>query len=136
MRTILTIMTGAILSISANTQTVVQDKSADLKPSKSTRLTIRGYVRDIACLMKYNEALKPTNDCALMCARAGSPLVIITKNGTIYLPMSASIPDSSEREKLLPFVGSYVVVTGETFQRSGVRTIVIEQIKKADDTKS
>lgn len=69
-----------------------------------------------------------------MCARAGSPLVIVTKKGVIYVPMSAEIPDTSQREKLIPFVGSYVEITGEMFERSGIKTIVIAQIKKADDT--
>ena len=86
--------------------------------------------------MKFNEALKPTNDCAFMCARTGSPLVIVTKTGIIYIPMSAAIPDTSQRENLMPLVGSYIKVTGEMFQRSGIKAIVIEQITKADDTKS
>jgi len=115
-------------------QTTPQSQVTDLKPNQSVKTTFHGYVRDLACLMKFNEALRPTNDCAAMCARAGSPLVIVTKNGAIYVPMSASIPDTSQREKLMPFVGSYVEVTGEMFQRSGIKAIVIEQIKKADDT--
>jgi len=115
-------------------QTTPQSQVTDLKPNQSVKTTFHGYVRDLACLMKFNEALKPTNDCAAMCARAGSPLVIVTKNGAIYVPISAAIPDTSQREKLMPFVGSYVEVTGEMFQRSGIKAIVIEQIKKADDT--
>ena len=97
-------------------------------------MTFHGYVRDLACLMKFNEALKPTNDCAAMCARAGSPLVIVTKKGIIYVSISEAIPDTSQREKLMPLVGSYVEIKGEMFQRSGIKAIVIEQIKKADDT--
>jgi hypothetical protein len=112
------------------------EEGSDLKPSESVKLTFHGYVRDLACLMKFNEALKPTNDCALMCARSGSPLVIVTKEGVIYTPISASIPDTSEREKLLPLVGSYVEVTGEMYQRSGIKAIVIQQIKKVDEAKS
>lgn len=50
--------------------------------------------------------------------------------------MSATIPDTSEREKLMPFVGSYVEIAGEMYQRSGIKAIVIEQIKKADHTQS
>jgi len=115
-------------------QTIPQNQVADLKPNQGVKMTFHGYVRDLACLMKFNEALRPTNDCAAMCARAGSPLVIVTKNGAIYVPISAAIPDTSQREKLMPFVGSYVEVTGEMFQRSGIKAIVIEQIKKADDT--
>jgi len=135
-RSIAGTLAAVILSVSMNAQAPSHDQSADLKANKSTKLTIRGYVRDIACLMKFNEALKPTNDCAVMCARAGSPLVIVTKKGSIYTPISASIPDSSQRENLMPFVGSYVEVTGDMFQRSGIKAIVIRQIKKADQTKS
>jgi hypothetical protein len=113
-------------------QLASSDQSADLKPSKSTPVNISGYVRDMACLMKFSEALKPTNDCALMCARAGSPLVIVTTKGVIYVPISAEIPDTSQRENLMPFVGSYVEIK-EMFQRSGIKTIVIAEIKKADD---
>jgi hypothetical protein len=80
-----------------------KDQGADLKPNKSTTVTLRGYVRDLACLMKFHEALKPTNDCAAMCARAGSPLIIITKKNVIYTPISESVPDVSQRERLMPF---------------------------------
>lgn len=135
-RPIVGFLTIAILAVALSAQTASQDQSADLKPNQSIPVTISGYVRDMACLMKFNEALKPTNDCALMCARAGSPLVIVTKKGVIYVPMSAEIPDTSQREKLMPFVGSYVEVTGEMFQRSGISAIVIKQIKKANDTES
>lgn len=134
-RTLVNILASAVLSISLNAATASGDQSADLKPNKSIRVTVRGYVRDVACLVKYNNALKPTNDCALMCARAGSPLVVVTKKGTIYTPISESIPDSSQRERLMPLVGSYVEITGELFQRAGIKAIVIEGIKQVDEAK-
>jgi hypothetical protein len=129
----ITALTIAVLAVSMYAQLASSDQSADLKPSKSTPVNISGYVRDMACLMKFSEALKPTNDCALMCARAGSPLVIVTTKGVIYVPISAEIPDTSQREKLMPFVGGYVEIKGEMLQRSGIKTIVIAEIKKADD---
>ena len=36
----------------------------------------------------------------------------------------------------MPFVGIYVEIIGEMFQRSDIKAIVIKQIKKADDTES
>jgi hypothetical protein len=129
-RLIVGVLTITILAGLLCAQTAPSDQSADLKPSKSTTVTFSGYVRDMACLMKFNEASKPTNDCALMCARTGSPLVVVTKKGTIYVPMSAEISDTSQREKLMPFVGSYVEITGEMCQRSGIKAIVIAQIRK------
>jgi len=134
-RTIVSLLLSALISVSLNAQTASQDQGADLKPSKSIKVTVRGYVRDVACLMQYKEALKPTNDCAAMCARAGSPLVVISKRGTIYTPISGSIPDTSQRETLMPFVGNFVEITGEMFERSGMKALVIQQIKKVDDAK-
>ena len=131
---IIAILALSILGGPLYSQTTSQDKAADLKPNQGAKVRFRGYVRDLACLVKFNEALKPTNDCAAMCARAGSPLVIITKKGIIYFPISEAIPDTSQREKLMPFVGSYVEINGETFQRSGINAIVIEQVKKVHDT--
>lgn len=135
-RTIALMLASAVVAVVLNAQATQSDQGADLKPNEGVKVTIHGYIRDVACLMKYNEALKPTNDCAVMCARAGSPLIVITKDGAIYTPISDSIPDTSQREKLMPFVGSYVEITGEMYQRSGMKGIVIQQIQKTDDSKS
>ena len=135
MMTAVAITLSALFSVMLNAQQIQKDQSAELKPNESTKVTIRGYVRDIACLMKFNEALKPTNDCALMCARAGSPLVIVTPKNVIYTPISASLPDVSQRESLMPLVGQYVEVTGDMYERSGMKAIVIKSIQKADDGK-
>jgi hypothetical protein len=94
--TIIGILALSLLGVSVRGQTTSQDQGADLKPNQSVKLTLQGYVRDLACLMKFNEALKPTNDCAVMCARTESPLVIVTREGTIYTPISDSIPDTSQ----------------------------------------
>jgi hypothetical protein len=131
-REILAGITLATILTMMATQTAAQ--SSDLKPNTSEKMVLRGYVRDLACLMKFNEALKPTNDCAIMCARAGSPLVVITEKGDIYTPISESIPDTSEREKLMPFVGSYVEVSGDVYKRAGMSAIVIRKITKIENS--
>jgi hypothetical protein len=51
-------LTVAILTVSLSAQTASQDQNADLKPNKSTSVTINGYVRDMACLIKFKKALK------------------------------------------------------------------------------
>jgi len=132
---LLAMSTCAILAVILSAQGQSKDQGGDFQPNPSTKVTVHGYVRDLACLMKFNEALKPTNDCALMCARAGSPLVIVTNKNVIYTPISESIPDVSQREKLMPFVGQYVEVTGDLYERSGVKAIVIKKIQKTDDAK-
>jgi hypothetical protein len=94
--------------------------------------TISGLVRDIACPIqnKQSTARRFNRDCALACARQGSPLAILTDDGTMYLPISGSMPDSDQRNKLMPFVGKYVRVVGDVYERKGLHAIVIKQIKE------
>ncbi|MGA8103760.1 MAG: hypothetical protein WB869_16485, partial [Candidatus Acidiferrales bacterium] len=58
--------------------------------------TIEGLVRDIACpLQKTNST--STNygkDCIIQCAKAGSPLGILTDDGTVYVPVTETMPDT------------------------------------------
>jgi len=106
--------------------TLAQDPKLE---DKGTERTIAGYVRDAACLMRHPDVLKPINECALMCARAGSPLIIATSDGQLYLPISANIPDRTQRDQLMPLVGKYVRARGRVFQRSGMQAIAIERIE-------
>jgi hypothetical protein len=45
------------------------------------------------------------------------------------------MPDYSQREKLMPFVGKYVRATGIAFERKGMRAIVISEIAEVKDVK-
>ncbi len=93
---------------------------------------ISGLVRDVACPIQNKKATSRSfdRDCLLACARKGSPLAILTDDGTLYLPISADMPDTDERSKLLPFVGKYVRVVGDVYERNGMRAIAIKTIKE------
>jgi hypothetical protein len=104
-------------------------------PSQPSKATIEGLVRDIACPMQNPEA-KATEfnlRCALECARRGSPLIIQTKDGVLYIPISDSMPDTDQREKLMPFVGKFVRARGTVYERKGTRAIIISDIKEMKD---
>jgi hypothetical protein len=102
-----------------------------MDPNAKT-ITIEGAVRDLACPVQ-NPAGTATSfslKCNLECVRHGSPIIILTKDGLIYFPISADMPDSSQRDKMMPFVGKYVQATGPVFERKGTRAIAIAQIKE------
>ena len=40
------------------------------------------------------------------------------------------MPDTDERSKLIPFVGKYVSVRGDIYQRKGLHAIVVKEIKE------
>src|SRR5438094_5190376 len=98
-------------------------------------VTVKGYVLDSACA--FTKCLdKPISaDCARTCAKAGSPLVILSKDGTIYWPIADSTPSSGQNEKLLPFAGQKVNASGKLFQRGGSSALVIDTLELATDTK-
>jgi hypothetical protein len=62
--------------------------------------------------------------------KGGSPLVILTKDGHLYFPISDKMPDTEQRQKLMPFVGKYVRASGTVFERTGTDAIVITEIKE------
>jgi hypothetical protein len=91
--------------------------------------TVQGYVLDSACAFTKGLEKPISRDCALACAKAGSPLVILTANGTIYWPIADTTPSSGQNEKLLPFAGQKVTATGKVFERGGSHAFVIEKIE-------
>src|SRR6266480_3099284 len=94
------------------------------------RLSIEGRVRDISCPLqnKAATAVKFNLQCARQCIKQGSPIIILSKDGEIYIPISDSMPDKSQRERLLPFIGKYVRATGHVFERGGSRAIALDTI--------
>lgn len=103
--------------------------------SNKSNVTIEGLVRDIACPIQNLEAnaTEFNMQCAVECARHGSPLVIQTKDGTLYIPISGSMPDTDQRPKIMPFVGKYVRASGTVYERKGTRAIVISKIEELKD---
>jgi hypothetical protein len=102
-----------------------------MDPNAKT-MTIEGAVRDLACPVQ-NPAGTATSfslKCTLDCVKHGSPIIILTQDGLIYFPISADMPDSSQRDKMMPFVGKYVQATGAVFERKGTRVIAVTRIKE------
>lgn len=92
-------------------------------------VTVKGYVLDSACAFTKGLKKPISADCATACAKAGSPLVILSDNGMIYWPIADTTPSSGQNDKLMPFAGQKVTASGKTFSRGGSTAIVIEKIE-------
>jgi len=92
-------------------------------------VAVKGYVLDSACAFTKGLKKPISAECATACAKAGSPLVILTASGTIYWPIADSTPSSSQNDKLLPFAGKKVSISGKVFERGGSKAIVISKIE-------
>jgi hypothetical protein len=91
--------------------------------------TVKGYVLDSACAFTKGLKKPISGECATACAKAGSPLVILTDNGTIYWPIADTTPSSGQNDRLLPFAGQKVTASGKVYARGGSSAIVIEKIE-------
>ena len=102
---------------------------------KSQPDAIKGYVLDSACAFTKNLQRPISPACAVACAKAGSPLVILSEDGTIYWPIADATPASGQNDKLLPFAGQKVTATGKVFERGGSRALVIDKIVPVSNSK-
>jgi len=94
--------------------------------------SVTGYVRDIACPLRNHSkesAHPPDDSCVKACAEAGAPLGIITSDGKIYNVISHTMPETDERQRLLPYVAKTVRATGRVFEYNGARAIAIDKIE-------
>lgn len=92
-------------------------------------VTVKGYVLDSACAFTKGLSKPISKQCATSCANAGSRLVILADDGTIYWPIADTTPSSGQNLKLLPYAGDKVTASGKLYQRGGSKAIVIEKIE-------
>jgi hypothetical protein len=95
----------------------------------SAAATVKGYVLDSACAFTKGLDKPISKECAISCANAGSALVILAEDGTIYWPIAGTTPSSGQNPKLLPFAGQKVNATGTLYKRGGSVAIVIDKIE-------
>ncbi len=94
-------------------------------------ISVQGYVLDSACAFTKGLKKPISAQCATACAKAGSPLVILTADGNIYWPIADTTPSSGQNEKLMPLAGQQVKASGKAYQRGGSMALVIDKIEPA-----
>ena len=106
-----------------------------LNAADTPTVTVKGYVLDSACAFTKGLKKPISKECATSCANAGSQLVILAADGTIYWPIADTTPSSGQNSKLLPFAGEKVTASGKIYQRGGSKAIVIEKIEAQAERK-
>ncbi len=104
--------------------------AASVGAADNASVTVKGYVLDSACAFTKSLDKPISKTCAISCARAGSPLVILADDGMIYWPIADTTPSKGQNARLLPFAGERVTATGKVYDRGGSKAIVIEKIAK------
>lgn len=96
-----------------------------------TTTTIKGYVIDSACAFVKNLKKPVSPECAVSCAKNGSPLVILTDAGVVYWPIADDMPAKGQNDRLMEYAGKKVSATGKVFIKGGSHAIVIAKIEAA-----
>src|SRR5438270_3046988 len=89
---------------------------------------VSGYVIDSSCVYSKHLSKPTSNACALACAKAGSPLVLLADDGSVYLPIDSAVPAQGQNPKLMKFAGERVLTTGKVFELHGSKAINIATI--------
>lgn len=96
-------------------------------------ITITGEVVDANCYMHVGaDGRGPDHKmCAQTCAKAGSPLAILTDDGVLYYPIVN--PGKNPNDKLMDYIADRVQVNGKFYAQGPSSTgVVISSVKKAE----
>ena len=97
--------------------------------------TVQGRIVDQTCYLKdpvnnkSNAHKMPADlkNCAIDCAKAGTPMALVTANGKLY-GITGGLASNKNR-KLVPHVGHEVEITGNTTEANGKTTIAAADLK-------
>lgn len=118
-----TLAAGLVLAISTSARAAGEEK------------TVEGFVLDSACAFVKNLKKPVSRECAVACANAGSPLVILADDGTIYWPIDTAVPAHGQNPLLMKYAAGRVRVTGKVWERGSSRAIHIEKIEGLPEKK-
>ena len=121
----------AKLVVGAGVAAISLCASAVLLRGQQKSVSVEGYVLDSACAFTKNLEKPISRECAVQCAKAGSQLVILSNDGSIYWPIAETTPATGQNAKLMEFAGGRVTAKGKLYDRGGSHALVIEQIAAA-----
>jgi hypothetical protein len=91
-------------------------------------ITVQGEVLDMACYLAKDKKGPEHKSCALLCAKAGKPIGVLTDAGEVYLLIDDH--DNEEPyERLKKLAGSRAEITGQKFDKGGVAGIMVTESK-------
>lgn len=96
---------------------------------KATTVTVS--VVDVSCYLANGLHGADHKMCSEVCAKNGVPLVFLTDNGQLILPVSLAMPSSSFNEQLIEHAEEKVAVTGKVVNKAGSKAIVVDKIEAA-----
>jgi hypothetical protein len=96
-------------------------------------MTVKGELVDQNCYMKdHSKVGEAHKECALTCAKKGSPMAILTEDGKVYQITGDYTKDNNA--KLIPHITHTVEVTGDVTEKDGKMMIDAKDLKMPKKT--
>src|SRR4051812_12505295 len=97
--------------------------------------TVKGQIVDQSCynMDKSNTGVDhkmpkgETKDCAVMCAKGGKPMALLTSDGKVYEIAGGLAADKNA--KIIPHIGHTVEITGDVMDHGGSMMIMADSVK-------
>ena len=100
----------------------------DMKMTAKAKVTtIQGEVVDLACYLTKGQHGASHEECAKMCINSGLPVGILSKDGHVYLAITAN--HKAANSLLEPYAAKQVKVTGTVDRRGGVDIVAVDKVE-------
>ncbi len=118
------------------TQAAPPVKVEKTKPAKMAKeTTVNGEVVEVSCYLAHGDKGKGDDhkSCAEACAKNGSPLGILTKEGKLYVSVLPDDHSTGPNAKLMDHIAHQVKATGIVRTKGGVNGIMITNVEMEGD---
>ena len=114
-----------------------QDKKEGKKEMKKAakETTISGEVVEVSCYLAHDGKGPDHQSCAEACAKAGSPLGILTEKGKLYVSLLPDDHKNGPNAILMDHIAHKVNATGVVRSKGGVEGMMITKVEMAEETK-
>lgn len=91
-------------------------------------VTVSGEVVDLACYLSKGSKGKRHKQCAILCAKKGLPIGVLTDAGDVYL-LIEDHDDPAPYEAAKELAGERATVSGKKFSKGGVQSVLVAETK-------
>jgi hypothetical protein len=116
MKTMMTLCLGLLLSLGLAAGAFAADS------------TVTGHLRDSFCYLSMGAHGPSHHACAVTCAKAGIPVLLVDKSENYYVLLPAKNGKSLPPD-VINKMEDEVTVTGQEYNKGGVRFLTVESVK-------
>lgn len=102
--------------------------SATVAPADAEDVTVKGEVIDLACYLYHGQRGPEHKACAVLCARKGVPMGVLTESGDVYLLVDDH-QNSDPYDATKKLSGGNAEIKGKKVSKGGMTAIVVEEVK-------